>query len=93
MRFLSTGCKTALNVLYHPDVCFSLIECGSNAVGAICSLRCGNVFVMPGVFFKGLVSVNVILDGIVVSDIDTFLERVQNIFDGGGSDVQAYRVS
>lgn len=28
---LSTGCKTLLNIINNPNICFSLIECGVNA--------------------------------------------------------------
>lgn len=40
---LSTGCKTALNVHYNPDVCFDLFECGNNAKNSILNLSNGNV--------------------------------------------------
>jgi hypothetical protein len=35
---LSTGAKTLLNVYKHPDVCFSLEECGLNALMLIVNL-------------------------------------------------------
>ena len=28
---LSTGCKTLLNIISNPSICFSLVECGANA--------------------------------------------------------------
>lgn len=40
---LSTGCKTALNVLYNKDVCFDLAQCGSSAVDAILLIKEGSV--------------------------------------------------
>lgn len=40
---LSTGTKTAINILNHPDKCFSLIECGNNARNVIFSLKNGIV--------------------------------------------------
>ena len=40
---LSTGCKTALNVLYNPDKVFDIRECGDNALDVIYSLPAGNV--------------------------------------------------
>lgn len=41
---LSTGTKTALNIAQHPDKCFSLAECGLNALELILtSLHEGNV--------------------------------------------------
>lgn len=41
--FLSTGCKTALNVLSQPDICFNVIECGDNALTEILRLQNGCV--------------------------------------------------
>ena len=41
---LSTGCKTALNVLYNPDKVFDIRECGDNALDLIYSLPEGNIY-------------------------------------------------
>lgn len=41
---LSTGCKTALNVLYYPEMIFDLRECGDNALSVIYSLSQGQVY-------------------------------------------------
>ena len=41
---LSTGCKTALNVLYNPDKVFDIRECGDNALDVIYSLPGGNIY-------------------------------------------------
>lgn len=41
---LSTGCKTILNVLYHPDKVFCMKECGNNALEVLYRLEEGNVF-------------------------------------------------
>lgn len=41
---LSTGCKTALNVLYFPDKVFCLKECGENALEVIYSMENGAVY-------------------------------------------------
>ena len=40
---LSTGCKTALNVMYHPDKVFDVKECGDNALDIIYSFDFGNI--------------------------------------------------
>lgn len=40
---LSLGCQTILNIIAHPDVTFSLIECGINAKDYIYNLKDGNV--------------------------------------------------
>ena len=41
---LSTGCKTALNILFNPDKIFDISECGENALEIIYSLEQGNVY-------------------------------------------------
>ena len=41
---LSTGCKTALNILYNPDKVFDIRECGDNALDVIYALPNGNVY-------------------------------------------------
>ena len=41
---LSTGCKTALNILYNPNRIFDIRECGDNALDAIYALPIGNVY-------------------------------------------------
>lgn len=40
---LSSGCKTALNVMYNPDKVFDIRECGDNALDVIYALPEGNV--------------------------------------------------
>ena len=41
---LSTGCKTALNIMYNPDKIFDISECGENALEVIYTLEQGNVY-------------------------------------------------
>ncbi len=41
---LSTGCKTALNIMYNPDVIFDVSECGENALEVIYSMRAGKIY-------------------------------------------------
>lgn len=38
---LSTGCKTLLNILYNPDTCFSVAECGPNALESLSYINNG----------------------------------------------------
>ena len=58
---LSTGCKTALNVLYNPDKVFDIRECGDNALDVIYSLPKGNIFCdYPLISFD--------MDKVIVSD-------------------------
>lgn len=41
---LSSGCKTALNILYFPDKIFQIGECGDNALDTVYSFEQGNVY-------------------------------------------------
>ena len=41
---LSTGCKTALNILYNPEVIFDIAECGDNALDVIYTFDEGNIY-------------------------------------------------
>ncbi len=41
---LSSGCKTALNILYNTGEVFSLKECGDNALDVIYTENKGNVY-------------------------------------------------
>lgn len=47
-QHLSTGTKTLLNVLNHPDKCFSTIECGYNALTLLMGFTEGQAVLHPG---------------------------------------------
>lgn len=40
---LSTGCKTLLNIISNPNVCFDVIECGQNALKCLTLITQGNI--------------------------------------------------
>lgn len=40
---LSTGSKTLLNILSHPNLCFNVVECGGNALELLCLFHVGNI--------------------------------------------------
>lgn len=59
-QHLSTGTKTLLNVLNHPDKCFSTIECGYNAISYMLNFKQGNVYIPNTfIFSPGLTSDNI----------------------------------
>lgn len=59
-QHLSTGTKTLLNVLSHPDKCFSTIECGYNAISYMLNFKQGNVYIPNTfIFSPGLTSDNI----------------------------------
>ena len=41
---LSTGCKTALNIMYNKEKVFDVSECGENALKLIYNLHEGNIY-------------------------------------------------
>ena len=41
---LSTGCKTLLNIIYNPNVCFDVAECGRNALEMLSVIKDGMIF-------------------------------------------------
>ena len=41
--FLSTGCKTILNIASNPNICFDVIECGQNALNCLTMLTQGHI--------------------------------------------------
>lgn len=43
-EYLSTGTKTLLNVLSHPNVCFNVAECGTNALKKLVTFNRGMVY-------------------------------------------------
>lgn len=54
------GRDTSLNVLSHPDKCFSTIECGYNAISYMLNFKQGNVYIPNTfIFSPGLTSDNI----------------------------------
>lgn len=41
--YLSTGCKTAINVYLHPEMIINTVECGNNAMQEILKLENGKI--------------------------------------------------
>lgn len=40
---LSTGSKTLINIVLHPDYCFDIIECGNNAIQILPLIKNGSI--------------------------------------------------
>lgn len=62
---LSTGCKTALNVLNFPDKCFCMNECGNNAIDKILTFNDGAVYInrYPGLNRYGTYPLKMVWNG------------------------------
>ena len=44
IRNLSSGCKTLINIVKHPDKVFCMKECGDNALEVLYGLETGTVY-------------------------------------------------
>lgn len=81
-QHLSTGTKTLLNVLNHPDRCFSTVECGYNAISYMLNFNQGNVYIPNTfIFSPGLTSdnIDIVWDGkhfTKLSELKRYLSEV-----------------
>lgn len=77
---LSTGTKTILNVINHPDVCFSIECCGGNVLDFIPRLHDGNIlWENPVLHYSGNPECDIILNGTAhYSDMFDFLDVINN---------------
>lgn len=76
---LSTGCKTLVNIINNPDKCFSLAECGQNALQELSFITDGYVlWENQMLFMLGDVACDLICDGQHYSSFKQFLHRVMN---------------
>lgn len=81
---LSTGTKTLLNIINHPDKCFNVAECGNNALQFLPKIQKGNIlWEMPAIAYCGTADCDIILNGIqyynfykLLHDIEVSYDRV-----------------
>lgn len=78
-RFLSTGTKTALNILLSPDVCFDTMSCGDNALRGIIYIRNGHAVIEDGFMMHEDGNIDVIVnDTYRFLRIDDYIDFVDN---------------
>lgn len=78
-NMLSTGTKTLLNILKHPDKCFDVCECGNNALSLLPLIKEGNVYwECPAVSYSGNGECDIYYNGKHFNDFYSFLESVGN---------------
>ena len=79
---LSTGTKTVLNIINHPDKCFDIRECGANAQTAILKLNRGHVLLegLPMEWLGDDIPIDVVLLGKHYTDVTELLNEI-NYFD------------
>lgn len=76
---LSTGCKTALNILYNKDKIFDIKECGDNALDVIYQFDEGNIYCdYPLISFQLDKVIAVGESERIISDYDELKEWWQN---------------
>lgn len=84
---LSTGCKTALNILYNPDVCFSLLECGMNVLSVIFSVQNASVLLYANTLLGTVTSADITVNGDCVESTAVMFGRLYALFEGSEEDV------
>lgn len=81
-QYLSTGCKTLLNVLYNPNRCFNLIECGQNALEVLPLIKEGYVlWEYPILFDRITDSCDISVKGKHFTNIVEALDSLRDLVD------------
>ena len=79
MENLSTGCKTVINIINHPEAVINCIECGNNILHKILQLNEGNVlfYFMPSNADEHI-NINVIIrkENKILNNLSSFLYLV-----------------
>lgn len=76
-NLLSTGTKTLLNVVSHPDVCFDICECGNNVLNLLTSLTTGIVYWRtPAISYVGDGNCDIVFHDVRYTDFYKFLDDV-----------------
>lgn len=74
---LSTGTKTLLNIIQHPDVCFDVSECGINALQFIPRIKDGIIiWRFPLIPYRGKKDCDILYKGILYSNFSNFLNVI-----------------
>lgn len=74
---LSTGTKTLLNIIQHPDICFDFSECGINALQFIPRIRNGIIiWRFPLIPYRGKKDCDISYRGILYSNFSDFLNVI-----------------
>ncbi len=88
MKELSTGCKTAINVVAFKDNIFSAAECGDNALQVIFNFKRGNIYIPSFVIprpFKNNIEVNVNGKTIQITNNEQLENVLNNYFSRRGA--------
>lgn len=75
---LSTGAKTLLNIISHPEICFNLCECGRNALEMLPKITDGIVYwEIPVIAYSGDEKCSIVYCDKIYTDFYEFLEAVE----------------
>ena len=76
-NMLSTGTKTLLNIIHHPDKCFSVCECGNNVLSLLPLITDGCLYwSIPVVTYEGDPTCDIVCNGKRYNNFYEFLESV-----------------
>lgn len=76
---LSSGCKTLINIAYNPNICFSVAECGQNALKELACIHDGIIYWdKPMLFLLEDVECDIEHKGIHYTKYMDFLNKVMN---------------
>lgn len=84
-EYLSTGAKTLLNIESHPDVCFDVLECGSNALLKLTRLHSGMIYWEYPVFLFQDIECDIEFDGVVYNQVSDLKAAIRRRLDNEGA--------
>lgn len=75
---LSTGCKTLLNIIQNPDICFDVIECGPNALELLPEITNGTIlWQVPTLVFDSSCDCDIVSNNRHFSNFGDFLDAAE----------------
>ncbi len=78
---LSTGTKTLINIIQHPEICFNVEECGNNALQFITRIYQGIIlWQSPFLAYYGNKECDIVYHGKSFNDFYEFLDCVTEGF-------------
>lgn len=84
-EFLSTGCKTLLNIISYNNYCFDLVECGNNVLHLLpyisMNVKQASVFWRDYCFPFDSIDCNFMYDGVEFSSTKVYNDYVRGYFD------------